>query len=87
MSKPLEMYYAERKKHFDSTDQDLIDKAERYFESKLESFDRWAEYETDPEILRLIKFCNWAKLRGGLDAFSNMKNVNKSNMDVNDTEK
>ena len=75
MSQPLKTYYAERWKNFDSTDQDLVDKAERHFESKLQAFDKWAEYDTDPEILKLMEFCNWAKMRGGLAAFAQMKDV------------
>ena len=40
---------------------DLIDKAERHFELKLKSSDRWAQFDTDPEILKLMEFCDWAK--------------------------
>ena len=86
-SKPIDLFYRKCRKQFDSADQDLIDKAERYFETKLDAADRWAEYETDPEVLRLISFCEWAKKRGGVEAFGAMKDIRKDEVGASAAEK
>ena len=60
-SEALRVYYADRPQQFDSNDQDLVDKAERHYEHKLNSMDRWADYRTDPEVAKLMDFVTWAK--------------------------
>ena len=85
-SEALRVYYADRPQQFDSNDQDLVDKAERHYEHKLNSMDRWADYKTDPEVAKLMDFVTWAKSRGGLSAFASMKSIHKSDMKADEGE-
>ena len=65
--KPLDYFYEEQRSKFKTSDIDLIDKAERYFEEALVG--RFAEknkkYETSEEVQKLMDFVDWAKRRGG----------------------
>ena len=84
--KPIDMYYEAHRRDFDTADIDLIDKAERYMDEVVTGrrAKKMARYETSEEILRLMKFVNWAAKRGG-NAFNEA--ANKKLEDMTEEEK
>ena len=84
--KPIDKYYEDHRKDFDTNDIDLIDKAERHMEEVMtqKRAKKMARYETSDEILRLMKFVTWAAKRGG-NAFNEA--ANKKLEDMTEEEK
>lgn len=80
--KPLDLYFAEQRSKFRSEDIDLIDKAERYMEEAIthKKAKQMERYEIPEKIQRLMRFVDWAKKRGGAEAFNDAADKDKALM-------
>ena len=78
----MDHFFEKCTKKFDSQDIDLIDKAERYMAEALTGAKAKKEerYQTPQSITKLIKFVEWAKKRGGDDAFNELKRKGENQM-------
>ena len=79
--KPLDMYFEEQSRKFNTGDIDLVDKAERYMEEALSGnkAEEAKKLRISSPVQRLIKFVEWAKRRGG-DAMNQITKKPESEM-------
>ena len=71
--KAVDYYFDNYQDQIDINDVDLIEKAEKYYHEKTVGLSqKMQRFKEDPETIKLEKFVEWAKSRGGMEAFNQL---------------
>ena len=87
--KPIEYYFNNTKDKIDFNDVDLAEKANEYYRDHYlgqGKHSKFMKYDDDPEIIKLMHFVEWAKSRGGLEAFNQLSGKGEDQMTKEDRE-